>query len=236
MSVPEVYARWRYRVIPDHVLGEILSKNWIDNAIPFVFLIIVIVVFGSIVPDFFLVGGLTEEAQELGEIIFVTLGMTVVMLAGGIDLSVGSTFALSNFVTLALFNWQGWPIGLAVLCALLVGALVGLLNGVLVGYLRLRAFLTTLVVLIIVRAVDDTLVVRFSTKVVIPVTDSKIWDFIGGSAIYGVPVAFIAAILVAVVGHVVPDAPASRLAHTRRRRLAPVRAQHRHFGPPHRRA
>ena len=34
VSASEVYAKWRYRLIPDHVLGEILSKNWIDNAIP----------------------------------------------------------------------------------------------------------------------------------------------------------------------------------------------------------
>jgi len=202
MSTSEVYARWRNRLIPDHVLGEILSKNWIDNAIPFVFLIAAVVLFGSIIPDFFMVGGLTDQARELGEIIFVTLGMAIVMLAGGIDLSVGSTFALSNFITLALFNWQGWPIGIAIVCALLSGALVGLLNGVLVGYLRLRAFLTTLVTLIIVRAIDDTLVLKYSTLVVIPKTQSDIWDFIGDGDVYGVPVAFIAAILVAVAGHI----------------------------------
>ncbi len=202
MSVAEVYAQWRSRFVPDHVVGEILSKNWIDNAIPFAFLILVVAFFGSILPHFFLVDGLTEEARELGEIIFVTLGMTVVMLAGGIDLSVGSTFALSNFVTLALFNWQGWPIGVAALCALASGALVGLLNGVLIGYLRLRAFLTTLVTLIIIRAIDDTLVLNFSTRLVIPKFDSPVWDFIGDNAVYGVPPVFIVAIAIAIAGHV----------------------------------
>jgi ribose transport system permease protein len=79
MSASEVYARWRSRLIPDHILGEILSKNWIDNAIPFLFLIIAILVFASLIPDFFAVGGLGDQARELGEIIFVVLGMTVVM-------------------------------------------------------------------------------------------------------------------------------------------------------------
>ena len=202
MSASEVYARWRSRLIPDHILGEILSKNWIDNAIPFLFLIIAIVVFGSLIPDFFAVGGLGDQARELGEIIFVVLGMTVVMLAGGIDLSVGSTFALSNFITLALFNWQGWPIGVAVFCALLAGAAVGLLNGILVGYLRLRAFLTTLVTLIIIRAIDDTLVLKYSVVVGTPTTTSDIWDFISDSDVYGVPVVFIVAIVVGIIGHV----------------------------------
>ncbi|HEY1721617.1 MAG TPA: SMP-30/gluconolactonase/LRE family protein [Magnetospirillaceae bacterium] len=202
MSASEVYARWRHRLIPDHILGEILSKTWIDNAIPFAFLIIAIAFFAFINPHFFLLSGLGDMARELGEIIFVTLGMVIVMLAGGIDLSVGSTFALSNFITLALFNWQGWPIGLAVLCALLAGAAVGLLNGILVGYLRLRAFLTTLVTLIIIRAIDDTLVIQYSTKVVVPITQSKVWDFISDGDIYGIPIPFIVAIVIAAVGHV----------------------------------
>ena len=202
MSASEVYARWRYRVIPDHVLGEILSKSWVDNAIPFLFLIVAIALFGAIIPNFFLFVDLNDAARELGEIILVVLGMTIVMLAGGIDLSVGSTFALSNFVTLALFNWRGWPIGAAILCALLAGAVVGLLNGFLVGYMRLRAFLTTLVTLIIVRAIDDTLVLKYSTKVIIPSSDSKFWDFISSSDVLGAPPPFIVAIAVAIVGHV----------------------------------
>jgi ribose transport system permease protein len=124
------------------------------------------------------------------------------MLAGGIDLSVGSTFALANFITLALFNWLGLPIGVAIGAALLAGALIGLLNGFLVGYLRLRAFLTTLVTLIIVRAVVDTLVLNFSNKVVIPVSKSAFWDFVSYEDIYGLPVPFILALIAAVAIHV----------------------------------
>jgi len=201
MSASEVYARWRYRVVPDHVLGEILSKNWVDNAIPFLFLIVTVAVFGSIIPNFFLFGDLGNVERQLAEIILVVLGMAIVMLAGGIDLSVGSTFALSNFVTLALFNWQGWPIGVVIFCALATGALIGLLNGFLVGYLRLRAFLTTLVTLIIIRAIDDTLVLAYSTKVIIPATDSKFWDFVSDGDVFGVPAPFIVAVVIAVLCH-----------------------------------
>jgi ribose transport system permease protein len=198
----EVYARWRHRLVPDHVLGEILSKNWVDNAIPVVFLIAAIAIFGSLIPNFFLFGDLSDEAREFGEIALVVLGMTIVMLAGGIDLSVGSTFALANFITLALINWQGWPAGLAMLCALLAGSLVGLLNGFLVGYLRLRAFLTTLVTLIIVRAIVDTLVLQYSMKIVVPIGRSELWEFISYEDVYGVPVAFIVAAVAAIVGHI----------------------------------
>src|SRR6185295_9517997 len=132
--------RWRYRLIPDHVLGEILSKNWIDNAIPAFILIISLVVFAALIPDFFSVYGLTDNARQLGELMFVVLGMTLVMLAGGIDLSVGSNFALTTFLSLGMLNALGWPVPVVVVGAMLIGAAVGLVNGILVGYLRLRAF------------------------------------------------------------------------------------------------
>ena len=202
MSSSEFYDRWRSRLFPDHVIGEVLSKNWIDNAIPFLFLIITMVTFGAILPNFLSVGGLSDQARELGEILFVVLGMTIVMLAGGIDLSVGSTFALSNFVMLAAFNWQHWPVGVAICLALLSGAVVGLVNGILVGYLRLRAFLTTLVTLIIVRAIDDTLVLKYSVAVGVLNDSSETWNFISDGNIYGVPPVFIVAMLLAIAGHI----------------------------------
>ena len=202
MAVSESLARWRTRFVPDHVVGEILSKNWVDNAIPVGILILAVCIFGSIVPNFFLFGNLTDEAREFGEIGLVVLGMTVVLLAGGIDLSVGSTFALANFITLALINWQGWPAGLAIGCALLAGALVGALNGFLVGYLRLRAFLTTLVTLIVVRAIVDMLILNYSNKVVVPVGRSPMWEYLSYEDVSGVPVAFMAAVLLALGGHV----------------------------------
>ena len=202
MVTSEAFERWRTRFVPDHVMGEILSKNWVDNAIPVVILAMLVCVFGSIIPNFFLFGNLTDEAREFGEIALLVLAMTVVLLAGGIDLSVGSTFALANFVTLALINWQAWPAGAAIACALAAGALVGLLNGVLVGYLRLRAFLTTLVTLIVVRAVVDMLVLNYSSRVVVPVAPSPVWDYLSYEDIAGVPIAFILALVLALAGHV----------------------------------
>src|SRR3984893_13564911 len=144
MSISETYVRWRYRLIPDHVVGELLSKDWIDNAIPVLMLAIVVAFFGTKIPGFFGLHSLAEAGRQLGEYLFPTLGMTVVLLAGGIDLSVGSNFALCNFVAIALVNTFQLPLILVVSVVILVGAAVGLINGALVGYLRLRAFLTTL--------------------------------------------------------------------------------------------
>ena len=91
--------------------------------------------------------------------------MVIVMLAGGIDLSVGSNFALANFTVLGLINVGKWPTEAAVVAAIGVGALVGLINGLLIGYLRLRAFLTTLVTLTLIRAVVELLLQIYSVQI-----------------------------------------------------------------------
>jgi ribose transport system permease protein len=202
MSPGEVYARWRYRLIPDHVLGEILSKNWIDNAIPVFILVVAVSFFATIIPDFFSIGSLTDNSRQLGELILVVLGMTIVMLAGGIDLSVGSNFALATFLSLGMFNALGWPVPAVIVCAILIGAVVGLVNGVLVGYLRLRAFLTTLVTLIIVKAIVDTLILKYQVRVSMPTQSSDVWDFMGDGSLYGFPLSFIIAAIVALAAHV----------------------------------
>jgi ribose transport system permease protein len=100
-GLAEALVRARYKYIPDHVVGEILTKRWIDNVAPFTFLIITVALFGYLIPDFFSPGSLIVSLRQLGEFGFVVIAMMIVMVAGGIDLSVGSNFALGNFT--------GWP-------------------------------------------------------------------------------------------------------------------------------
>jgi ribose transport system permease protein len=86
---------------------------------------------------------------------------------------------------------------------ILVCGSVGLLNGVLIGYLRLRAFLTTLVTLIIVRAVVDMLAAALCAGDVAVFADSAAWDFIGMNNVFGMPVSFAVLVVVALIGHIV---------------------------------
>ncbi|MEC9342499.1 MAG: ABC transporter permease, partial [Pseudomonadota bacterium] len=102
MSYSDQLTYWRYRLVPDHVLGELLAKRWIDNAIPLLVLVVVTVVFGSLINDFFGAANFTNLARQWGEFGLLVLALMIVMVAGGIDLSVGSTFALGNIVALAL--------------------------------------------------------------------------------------------------------------------------------------
>lgn len=202
MSFGEMLLRARYKYIPDHMLGEILSKKWVDNAAPVLFLIITVALFGGLIPGFFEPASLANSGRQLGEFGFVVLAMMIVMVAGGIDLSVGSNFALGNFTALALMNLLHAPVWAALPCTVAACACVGFLNGVLVGLLRLRAFLTTLVTLIIVRAVVDMLLLRYAIQISGSFVDSKTWDFIGFGSVYGVPFSVIPLLVAVVIGHV----------------------------------
>jgi ribose transport system permease protein len=82
----------------------------------------------------------------------VAIGMTVLLVSGGFDLSVGSTVALTGAVT-ALCLVNGFPVYLAVPVGLGLGALIGLLNGLIIAEIGINPFITTLAMMSIVRGV-----------------------------------------------------------------------------------
>src|SRR5690606_38891438 len=82
------------------------------------------------------------------------------------------------------------------------GAAIGAVNGFLIGFLRLRAFLTTLVTLILVRAVFDTLVLNYQVEVSMVQRFSQAWDFIGDGDLFGIPFSFAVAAVVGILAHI----------------------------------
>jgi ribose transport system permease protein len=124
------------------------------------------------------------------------------MIVGGIDLSVGSMFALTNFCALYLMHVLKWAVAPAVIVTLLFGAALGAVNGVLIGYFRLRAFLTTLITLIIYRALYDLLTADYATAIAGGLPESKVWDFIGNGDWLGVPTVVYVYAVVAIFGHI----------------------------------
>lgn len=198
----ERLTRWRYRYWPDHWIGEILSKRWTETAIPVLLLLLVVFASGRLIPNFYSATVMADTLRQAGEVGFVVLGLALVMIVGGIDLSVGSMFALTNFCALMLMHVLKWPVVAAVAGTLVCGALLGAVNGILVGYLRLRAFLTTLITLIIFRAVYEILSLEYSTAIAGNLPDSEAWDFLGSGSFWGVPMSAWVFVLVAIAGHI----------------------------------
>ena len=106
-------------------------------------LTIIVVVFSWLSPVFLTAPNLINILQQSSINACIALGMTLVIVSGGIDLSVGPIAALAAVVAATLMV-ANVPIPLAIMAALGVGALCGLFNGMLVAYAGLQPFIVTL--------------------------------------------------------------------------------------------
>jgi len=202
MAIGEQITRLRYRMLSDRMVGELLSKSWIDSAIPATVLLVAVVAASLVIPDFLSGGNLGDLGRQVAEFGLLAIGLTIVVLSGGIDLSIGSMFALCVLAALVAMNVLGLPLAVALVATLATGLVCGLLNGVLIGYLRLRAFITTLVTLVIYRALYDILFPRLASAIVGNTPDSPIWDAIGFGTVYGLPISFTIFVVLAVALHI----------------------------------
>jgi rhamnose transport system permease protein len=102
---------------------------------------------GLTAPAFFSAGNLRDLSAKNAPVLLVAIGMTLVILVGQIDISVGSQFAVCSVVAGWLAK-EGVPIMWLLPSVVLVGAAMGSLNGVLIGYLRLPSIIVTLAMLV----------------------------------------------------------------------------------------
>ena len=107
-------------------------------------LVLLIIFFGLTADNFFSLVTLTTILNQLPALTLVTVGMTLVLIVAGIDLSVGSVVGLSSAVVGVAAVTLGLPIPLACLLGFGAGLLCGSLNGILVSYLTLPSFIVTL--------------------------------------------------------------------------------------------
>lgn len=107
-------------------------------------LILLILFFGFTSDNFFSVVTLTTILNQLPALTVVTVGMTLVLIVAGIDLSVGSVLGFSaTVIGVAVVSW-GLPLPLACAAGVLAGLACGAVNGALVAQFRLPAFIVTL--------------------------------------------------------------------------------------------
>src|ERR1039458_7903939 len=108
-------------------------------------LFVIVVGFSIIVPGFSNgAGGLLQITQYFLPFGFVAMGLAVVILTGGIDLSVGSTAALSALVMAQLWAMFGVNIWVASAIALVLGGMLGAINGLIVTRLKVEPLIATL--------------------------------------------------------------------------------------------
>ncbi|MGE3290869.1 MAG: ABC transporter permease, partial [Geminicoccaceae bacterium] len=104
---------------------------------PFVLLVVELVVFSAINPQFISAGNIGNTLTFTVELGMIALPMTLLMTAGEFDLSVGSVFGFSAVVMWTLFNTGAAPLELAFLASLVVAAFIGFVNGWFVTKLKI---------------------------------------------------------------------------------------------------
>ena len=161
--------------------------------------LIVVFVFLSIAsPVFLSADNLYNIGVQTSYTAVIAIGVTLVIITAGIDLSVGSVAALSGVVGVVLMAKAGVPVVLAILGGILVGAACGLVNGLLVSVAGLNPFIATLGMLSVARGM---VYIPTNAMSVFGVPDS--FRLLGQGVIGSIPIPIIVVAVVAVAGYVV---------------------------------
>lgn len=191
-----------WNAMPTKVFSELMSKPWMEPIIPFSALVALILYFGAVVPNYYSVANISTLLRQFAELAFVATAVGLTLISGGVDLSVGSIFALVDLTVLVCLNVYQLPLSVSIAAGLLVGAVLGGINGFFIGFLKTRPFLTTLVTLIIYRAVFNMLSLHFSADLATAFVFNETWDWFGSGYFPGLPVDAALLLVFAIAAHI----------------------------------
>jgi putative multiple sugar transport system permease protein len=129
---------------------DVLTRNMRQSGIVIAFVVIV-AIFAVLHPSFLSPGNLTNIVLQYSYILILAIGMVMIIVAGQIDLSVGSVVALTGAVSAVVVIRNGMPWWVGVLAALFEGLLVGMWQGFWVAYVGIPGFIVTLAGMLIFR-------------------------------------------------------------------------------------
>ncbi|MBM7048353.1 MULTISPECIES: ABC transporter permease [Rhizobium] len=135
-----------------HRSSKLFSSFSVRDAGTLIGLILIMAVFAALVPGFMSERNLINILQQSSINACLALGMTLVIISGGIDLSVGPTAAIAAVISASLMV-AGVPVPLAIAAAIGIGVVCGLVNGFLVAFVGLQPFIVTLGTLSTYRAI-----------------------------------------------------------------------------------
>ncbi|MBB5574226.1 MULTISPECIES: ABC transporter permease [Rhizobium] len=173
-------------------------------------LIVIIAVFSFLSPYYFTLNNFLIMASHVAIFGILAIGMLLVILNGGIDLSVGSTLGLAGCI--AGFLMQGVtlsslgvilypPVWAVVVITCALGALVGAVNGVLIAYLRVPAFVASLGVLYVARGVALLMTngLTYNNLGGRPELGNTGFDWLGFNRLAGIPIGVIVLAALAII-------------------------------------
>jgi ribose transport system permease protein len=175
-----------------------LFANW-RQYIPYLGFVLIFAFFSATLYNqgFLEPNNLLNILRQTAMISIMAVGMTYVLAAGEIDLSIGMVAGLISLVAAVTMDHYGPAAG--VIAGLLVGGIVGLINALLTTRVGIPSFLTTLAMMGIARG---TAMWMTQTKSVPILDDNFIWLF-GGGNLGPIPVLVIWTLIIAIIGHIV---------------------------------
>ena len=168
----------------------------------FLLLVVLCVIVTALNPRFLSPANLQNTARLIGSFGIVSVGLGLVIITGGIDLSVGSSFALLGvLLSIMLTEWHlPWPF--AVLVIVVLAALVGAVHGLLITRLRLQPFVVTLCGLLVYRGLAR-FIADDETKGFGDAAGFRTLQQLMTGSLFGVPTPFVAMALIGAVMWVV---------------------------------
>lgn len=125
-----------------------------ESIAPVAGLLVVLLLALALAPEFYRSSNLTTVGRQIAILAVIAIGQTVVLIAGGIDLSVGAVMAFGMVIVARLSSGDDGQVLVALLVALGAGVAIGLLNAFLVVVRRVPPFVATLATLILIRGVQ----------------------------------------------------------------------------------
>ena len=186
------------KLAPQRTFADALKKRWMEGAVPLALATMLYIAVLTVTPV-----GLSDSGlmfNEVAQMGLLAVGLTFVMVGGGIDLSIGSIAAVTAIGSLVAHRAWDLPMVLVALACPIVGALLGLINGFLIAKLGTRPFITTLVTLLTFRGIVKALQASYSQELAF-VKPSPVWDFIARGKILGIPSSWLLFLTVLVLSH-----------------------------------
>jgi ribose/xylose/arabinose/galactoside ABC-type transport system permease subunit len=183
-------------VIPQ--MGRWLRGERLTTLNLFVSFIIICIIFASQSEFFLTLENFINIGRTLGVVGIVSIGMTLVLITGGVDISVGSVAALSGVVASILWLNFGVPLFLATLIGLLACTVVGFINGYMIAIVKINPLITTLASFSIVRGLAFVLSNGQTNQL-----NDEAFKFLGRGEIGGLPVSLILLIVLYIVFFVI---------------------------------
>ncbi len=178
-------------------LHSSVYKNYLAKYQIFIAFVIISIVLSVATPNFFSVQNMVIVLRQISINGILAVGVTFVIIAGGIDLSLGSVIALTGVVAAIFAHPGAYPLIVSLCLALLTGIVIGTINGLTITKGKVAPFIVTLGMMTIARG----LALLLSNGR--PVSNlSKSFNFIGGGDIFNVPVPIIIFVIVIILASV----------------------------------